>query len=267
MKRYFNIVHFVPNPISGGRIPVGAIVRKGKSVQIAVAEHIPGPECVGGAKTARLLKLLVDDLQRLTRPSEIYQHLGPQIFVDEGNDIPEDVDDAVGWVQRYALPRRSKEKREPSGVRRPTRYSEGKRFLEHHGVGRYVRRTFKPEKFLGETAHQLQHLAPISQWVLGSNELLLMEPLIPRRPSWRDDLTKINTRCSAYRYHVQNGLNGHRSELFVYLLPGGDRAQRREINETLNQTSAVIDGENSGKLQSFIDRIRTVGDQQNLLSS
>lgn len=89
MKRHFNIIHFIPDPISGARVPMGALVHEGSSFRIALADHLPGADCLGGTKTARLLNFLVDDLQNIQRAAEIYQRLGPQVLVDESNPKPE----------------------------------------------------------------------------------------------------------------------------------------------------------------------------------
>lgn len=262
MKRQFKIIHFVPNALTGARVPMGAIVEEGRSFRIARATHLPGAECLGSRQSARLLNFLVDDLQTLEHPEQIYQKLGPQIFADEARPVPEGVADAVAWVEKFVLPSPSRSPSEVSSPRRPSRYSEGKRFLESHNVGEYVRRTFNPRDHFERVGKRLQHLDSISQWVAGDGRLLLMEPLAPRRPDWEEDLTKINTTFSAYRYHVSGGLNGHEGELIAYILPGGGEHQRREMRRTLEAATEVVDTDSPAQLSSFIEKVRVVGDSQ-----
>lgn len=263
MKRYFRMVHFVPDPISGARFPMGALVRDGKAWRTVLAKRLPGPESLGGVKTARLLNLLLDDLEKLRTADEIYQRLGPQVLVEERTLIPDEVKDPFVWVQRFALPRKVEVPTSaPKQVRGPTRSTEGKRFLKTHGVGKFVRPRFEPSRFIDSADQRIQHLRPISQWVLGREKLLLMEPMVPRRPQWEEDLTEINTQCSAYGFHLQEGLNGHQGELIVYVLPGGEREERDMIRETLEPVSTVIDGADDTALQGFIDQVRAVGRTQ-----
>jgi hypothetical protein len=265
MKRQFQIIHFVPNPVTGARVPMGAIVWEGRSVRIARAAHLPGAECLGGRESARLLNFLVDDLRTLEHAEQIYQRLGPQVFADETRPVPRDVEDAVAWLERHVLPRADKVTQDTPSPRRPSRYAEGKRFLEKHEVGGYVRRSFNPQRHLGNVGESLQHLGSVSQWVAGDGRLLLMEPLVPRRPEWEQDLTKINTTFSAYRYHVRNGLNGHEGELIAYILPGGADRQRREMRRTLQAATNVVDTDSPTQLATFIEHVRTTGESQSEL--
>lgn len=94
-----------------------------------------------------------------------------------------------------------------------------------------------------------------------------MEPLVPRRPTWESDLTEINTRFSAYQFHVKNGLNGYKSDLIVYILPGGDEKRRTEMRRTLSSSTSVVDTGRPAQLVEFIDRVRAVGEMQPDLSS
>lgn len=265
MKRHFKIIHFIPDPISGARIPMGAVVYEGRGFQMAFAKHLPDADCLGGRKTARLLNFLIDDLKGIQHPSELYQKLGPQILVDDQRPIPEEVADAVTWLENFILPRPAASQKRTAGVRRPSRYAEGKGFLDKHDVGKYVRRSFKPQRYLKSSDEALRHLATISQWVAGDGELLLMEPLIPRRPEWEVDLTEINTRFSAYRHHVTNGLDDHRGELIVYILPGGTEEVRTKMHHTLKSSTAVVDTDDAVELGKFIDLVHRVGEAQTQL--
>ena len=265
MKRHFNIIHFLPDPISGARVPMGAVIHEGSSFEVAFAKHLPDADCLGGRKTARLLNFLIDDLRTIRRPSELHQKLGPQILVDDPRPIPAGVTNAVSWIEKSILPRPPATPEKSGGVRRPSRYSEGKKFLDRHEVGTYVKRSFKPQRYLESTDEALRHLATISQWVAGDGELLLMEPLVPRRPDWEDDLTEINTRFSAYRHHVENGLNGYDGALIVYILPGGEEDARHQMQRTLKSSTEVIDSDNAVELGEFVERLRRVGEAQTTL--
>lgn len=106
MKRYFRMVHFVPDPISGARFPMGALVHDGRARRTVLANRLPGPESLGGMKTARLLNLLLDDLEKLRTEEEIYQRLGPQVLVEERSLIPDGVKDPLASLRLFRVFRR-----------------------------------------------------------------------------------------------------------------------------------------------------------------
>lgn len=263
MRRQFEIIHFVPDPVSGARVPMGAVIHGENSFRVVRSNHLPGPDCLGSRRAARLLNLLIDDLESLQSPDEISIKLGPQVLVEEPQTIPSDVQNPVNWVEKHILPQGPETPQgKTSSPRRPTRSTEGKRFLEKYDVDQFVRSNFKPQKHLGEAGDELRHLDKVSQWVAGDGKLLLMEPLVPRRPNWEGDLTKVNTIFSAYRYHVDNGMAGHDGELIAYMLPGGTDDQRTEMRRTLQSATDVVDTDSAYQLNAFLDEVRTIGDKQ-----
>ena len=265
MKRYFQIIHFVPNPVSGARVPMGAIVVEGPTRRVAIAKHLPGAECLGSRESARLLNFLIDDLKNFGDARDFHHRMGPEIAVDEARPIPSEVRDAVTWLEKFVLPRQLAADEKGTRPRRPSRYMEGKSFLNKHEVGQYVRRSFQPQKVFPEVDDGLRHLGKVSQYVLGDGKVLLMEPLVPRRPDWEDDLTAINTTFSAYRFHVDNGLNGHSGELIAYILPGGDEKRRAQIRRTLESATSVVDTARPHQLNRFVKQLRDVGENQSEL--
>ena len=266
MKRHFKIVHFVPDPVAGTRVPMGAIVSRGDTRRVAVAKHLPGAECLGSRQAARLLNFLVDDFKNIGSADDVRQRMGPEVLVDDARPIPDGVEDPVAWIEAFVLPRPIEADQKKTTPRRTSRYMEGKNFLSQHNVGQYIRRSFRPGKVFSHTDGAMKHLGKVSQYVADNQTVLLMEPLVPRRPEWEDDLTDINTTFYAYRYHVENGLNGHDGELIAYILPGGSEEQRSEMKQTLKTATSFVDTTHAHQLERFINQVRRVGKNQEELN-
>lgn len=45
MKIEYRLVHFVPDPFSGARIPVGALVKAASGTEVVIPEEVHGQKC------------------------------------------------------------------------------------------------------------------------------------------------------------------------------------------------------------------------------
>ena len=63
MTAQYRLVHFVPDPFLGGRVPIAALLRTPDGVQVVRVPHLPGPHCLGGRARAATVQLVVEDLE------------------------------------------------------------------------------------------------------------------------------------------------------------------------------------------------------------
>ncbi|MGM0558145.1 MAG: hypothetical protein ACQEVA_17305 [Myxococcota bacterium] len=108
MNRRFRMIHFVPEPFSGARIPIAALVEGDKGVEVAIASYVPSRACLGSRATETLLQGIVADLEAGglefgTLPVKF----GPQVRLGEPKTLPTEDSDAVQWLRLHVLPRRS----------------------------------------------------------------------------------------------------------------------------------------------------------------
>jgi len=95
----FRIVHFVPDPFLGGRVPIAAIVQSDGRLTVVRVPHL-GPACLGRASAVAAVRLALDDLERLPSFEHLPSSMGPQVVLGEIREVPLHVDDPVGWVAR-----------------------------------------------------------------------------------------------------------------------------------------------------------------------
>lgn len=96
----FRIVHFVPDPFLGGRVPIAALVQSDGRLTVVRVPHLPGPACLGRESAAAAMRLALEDLERLRSFEHLPASMGPQVVLGEVREVPLHVDDPVGWVAR-----------------------------------------------------------------------------------------------------------------------------------------------------------------------
>ena len=106
MNRRFRMIHFVPDPFSGARIPIAALVEGDKGVEVAIASQIPTAECLGSRAAETLLHGIVEDLRTGGFPfGALPPKLGPQVRLGEPKTLPVDCESPVPWLEAHVLPR------------------------------------------------------------------------------------------------------------------------------------------------------------------
>ncbi len=277
MKRY-KLIYFVPDPFTMGRIPVGALVEDGGRVEPVIAAHLPGADCLGGQKSAALLRMIVRDLSQVTS-FELPRSISPHAKLDSEQTLPSQIENACAWVKKHVLPCKpghlegqKEEKLHDPLVRRAT---IGYTFFQNWRVHQHVRRTFKPGRDWDNWLEGGQDvLEPVSHWVAGKQEILLMEPIVPEDLHHRvDDAVKdISRRFLSYRGYVEKHRpeGDRRGQLVAYILPGLSRDLRVKAFAKLDRASdEVVDFSAEKDRTRFFDRIRSLGEQlpdQQLLS-
>jgi len=256
----YRLVHFTPDPFTGARMPLGAVVvgRDG-AVHVAKVNHLP-LACFGDRGLQVAVQRLHARLDGIGNAESLPPVFGPYAALGEAVLVPDSVTDPLAWVDALLNPARSTERRvsRPRGAHRS---SLGYRFFETWGVERYVRKTFRPgTDWGGWLGRHAAGLPDLSHWVAGAVQALLMEPVVPTRTSFEADLKEVAQRIGAYRYAVEQDDHGRRGRLIAYITAGGHPDRRDEARETLAPFAhEVVDTDDASARDRFIETIGRVG--------
>lgn len=269
MKRY-KLIYFVPDPFSGGQIPIGALVEDNSRVEAVIPSHLPGAECLGSLKSAALMRMIIRDLNLVTK-FELPRCISPHAKLDSEHILPAQIKDPFAWVQKHILPRKpdltegqKEQKLHDPIVRRAT---IGYRFFQNWCVHHHVRQTFKPGRDWDSWLKSGRDvLEPISHWVAGKQEILLMEPIVPEdaHHKFEDETRKVAQRFLSYRgYFDKNRPEaGRQGQLVAYILPGISRDLRTKAFAKLGVASdEIVDFSAENQRSRFFDRMRSLGEQ------
>lgn len=256
----YRLIHFTPDPFTGARFPLGAVVVDGAgAVRVAKVEHLP-LACLGDRSLAVAVRRLHGRLDSISAANQLPSVFGPTTTLAEPAPVPSGVADPHAWVEAMLNPPRPASRKEPvpQGAHRA---SLGFRFFETWQVARYVRKTFRPDSDGGRWLDRHAAGLPVlSHWVEGRDEVLLMEPVVPTRPQFEQDVQDLAVKLCAYRYALEQAEDGHRGALVVYLTAGGHPDQRAEAQATLAPFAhTVVDTDDAAQRTSFVERIRRVG--------
>jgi hypothetical protein len=264
----YRLVHFTPDPFTGARLALGAVVveRDGR-VRVAKVNRLP-LACLGdrGLQIAVMrLHARLDGIGSLEALPSVF---GPYATLGEPVGVPDGVPDPLGWVDALLNPERPQQRRnaEPRGAHRA---NVGYRFFETWKVSCFVHKTFRPRvDGQGWLAKHAVGLPELSHWVAGPTELLLMEPVVPARPRFEADLKEIAQRVGAYRYAVEQAGEERKGRLLVYLTAGGPAERRAAAREALTPFAhEVVDTDDERARDGFVAAIRRVGSAGELRSA
>lgn len=260
MTATYRLVHYSPDPFTGARVPLGAVVvgHDGK-VRVARAEHLP-LACIGDRVHQLALLHMSERLDTIRQPDQLPRSFGPYTTLGGPQPVPEGVADPLGWVASMLNPPRSA-KAAQHVVRGSTRGTYGYSFFQTWRVSQFVRKTFQPGKDLdGWLTSRSTALPSLTHWVKGSGQVLLMEPVVPTRRQFQHDLREVAERLAMYRPLLPTGAADRRGALVAYVTAGGPEERRAEAVEALRPyADDVIDVDVEGDRMAFIDRIRDVG--------
>lgn len=260
MTASYRLVHFTPDPFTGARWPLGALVvdRTG-AVRIAKVNQLPLAS-FGDRAMQLAVQRLQGRLDGVRRADALPPVFGPYATLSEAVAVPDAVDDPMGWVDALLNPARPQEPRAAT-PRRTQRAAFGFRFFETWRVARYVRKTFRPHTDGGaRLGKHAAGLPELSHWVGGAAELLLMEPVVPSRPQFEADLKCVAQRIGAYRYAIEGAESARGTRVLAYVTAGGHPDQRAAARETLAPFAhAVIDTDDASARDDFVATIRRVG--------
>jgi hypothetical protein len=263
MSAFFQLIHFTPDPFTGQRFPLGAIVAEaGGKVRVAKVERLPSAACPGDrslAVTVRRLHARLDAIQSTEKLPAVF---GPYATLSGPQAIPSGVQDALSWVQELLEPK-SPAAPKPATPRGAQRSTYGYRFFETFQVTCFVRKTFRPASdWGGWFRRHAAGLQQVTHWVAGEQTILLMEPIVPARRQFDQDLREIATRFGAYRYALESADNGRECRLAAYVTAGGHPDQRAAARETLGPFAhLVVDTTDDRARDRFLSDIRRVGSE------
>lgn len=262
------VVHFVPNPLSGARLPVGVIVGLGLRSEFHPALLLPKADSLGDVRLEMLLRTVLD---RLSASAVTLDGLpvgaGHHFKLGDLMQLPaRSLPDAVRWVQSHILPvpeAISEHPRKPASAS-ARRAVEGLQFFDRLKVGRWLRSRFEPRRALDPWWRERGPLLhPITHWVQGARELVLLEPIsfamTPREVV--TEVKLVSTRLAAYTGQIEHHPQPAMIDLAVYLLPGGQPEVRSQTADllTLGNVRKIYDTQAEADRSRLMKRIQTVG--------
>lgn len=239
MSSQYRILEFVPDPFLGTGVPYAALVREQGHVLHALAERVPGPDCLGSTAAAHALAYC----RELTRALDQFEALplwaGPQVRLGPIRDVPAGVMNAAEWVTRHVLPRSTGAARGRS-VRAPRRTVVAQNFLKQIGVTHVVHRSFDPGDYFRSLLPDRRAPWPkVAHFAESGDRLLLLEAVRVEEPQ---DVEHVTTTFLAYGELLRQFSARETTERLTYLLPGNGSNVRSELLEQLETSSdRVID--------------------------
>ena len=263
MSARFRLVQYMPDPFAGTKVTVGALVESNGRVELVRAPALPGPSCVGGRSAWVTMQLVLDSFATCAefdvRSGEVSSLAG----VTEAHRIPEDVTNPVAWVESFVLPQRgTSEQDTKETAHRQKRETMGFRFFQQWHVAQFVHRKFSAENIPLRSRRdglpQVKH--PITHFVSGASELLLMEPIVGTRAKLTDDLKGLSESFLAYRSLLEMANTPRKPTFIVYVLTGGYKGALAEAHDVLKGAAhQVINVDDPAQRMPFLQRIMTVG--------
>ena len=256
MTARYQIVYFEPDPFSGARVPIGALVESRRGVQL-ITGYLPGSRCLGGDQAVAVVRLALDALRRNQKLGERSMALGPQVDFAAARPVPEGVSDPAAWVADHVLPQRPP--KEGASDRAPAvapRQQAGYRFFETWHVAQWVKKKYRPKPQADWDRTDL--LPDVSHYVAGASRLLLMEPLVTTREAFESDLEQVNQTFLAWR-GLENYVQLPQDPMLVTYVHGGSVDRVREARGALRQVDRVFDVTEPGDRGEFLRLIEEVG--------
>jgi len=248
----YRLVHFSPDPATGMKYPIAAVVNSSEGTRVEFVSHLPGAKCIGGEDRVRVLHRIQQRLARVSSFSQI-PSLGPYVSFDEPHEVPEE---HLSVFLRKLLTVYSGAAK-ADGDRRPSRRSEGMKWFTARGVARFVHGGFQPGTGAGTFLKGMPALEKISHYAGGMHTLMLMEPLFAR-PQFDKDVRSVAQRLAAYQLAIPQA-SGPDTRLYAYALPGLGVRQLDDAKRVLEFTrTEVVDVGEPNQRERFLGRIRSV---------
>jgi hypothetical protein len=261
MNATYRIVHFVPDPFSGWRVPVAALVQVGAEVRVVPSPMVPGPASLGGRPAAALFRMIAASLSEVRTLDRLPAGAGPQAFLDVARTAPvAGLDAAAAWIASHVLPQHVPVTRAaPLTTHAPPRRMHGTRFFETWHVATFVKPTFEPASDWDGRLGPLAAYGDVSHWVGGRDDLLLLEPIVPSRAKFAEDLEAVAKVFGAYRFALSQLADTASPTLIAYVLGGSDERKQDAATALGAAAHRVVDTDDPVARRHFLDEIRAVG--------
>jgi hypothetical protein len=248
----FRVIHFVPDPFSGGRVPIAALVDLGGRVEVAFAES--KWEKLLPANARLVARLIRESLGARASFDDLPASSGPHALLGEVRSVPKEVGEPVRWVRGaiFALGDEVLPEQKPTERRQQV----GFKLLSSWKVDQWVKRRYRPTE---ETNKYAKVLPEVSQYVLSKAGLLLLEPVLVSQPHFSNQLQHIGTSFMAWHHSLEKSKRTPRPTFFAYVISNGDRDRVAEAHDALRELATVVDVAASKERDGFISTIKKVG--------
>ncbi len=98
MTARYRLVHFVPDPFVGTRIPIGALLDAGRGPSWIQAPHLTDATASGWTRRAAVLELILDSFRDIVSFDRPPASAGPLVRLDTVHEVPTNVGEAEGWI-------------------------------------------------------------------------------------------------------------------------------------------------------------------------
>jgi hypothetical protein len=248
----FRVIHFVPDPFSGGRVPIAALVDVGGRVEVAFAES--KWEKLLPASARLVARLIRESLGTRASFDDLPPSSGPHALLGEVRSVPRDVSEPVRWVRGaiFGLG----EVVSPEAKPAERRQQVGLKLLSSWNVDRWVKRRYRPSEDSNPFAKVLPE---ISQYVSSRAGLLLMEPVLVSQAHFTNQLQHIGTSFMAWHHSLERSPRNARPKFYAYVISDGDRDRVAEAHDALDKLATVVDVAAAKERDGFVTTIKKVG--------
>lgn len=265
MSAFYRVVHFAPDPFSGWRVPIGALLSHADRPVFVQADWLPGAGCLGSEAASAVLRMIVEAVARSPDLQRLPAEAGPQAALSDSTPVPSSVSDPARWLAEHVLPGK------PHASLAEKEYSTrrevyGRRFFEQYQVWKWVGRRLNP-RALSETVSPLS-AGEITHYVQGKDELLLLEPVVATRPNFEKDIAEISQLFLAWRQLLSETPQTPRARLIAYAIPLGMRERVAAVRDVLEQHRfEVVDVDAASERDAFLASVRRVGLSRDMFSN
>ncbi len=257
MSAHYKLVHFAPDPLSGWRVPIGALVSETDKVRFVEGEWTPGPACIGGVATSAVLRMIVAAIAKSPDYQRLPVQVGPQAALSAPIEIPSSVEDPIGWVKGHVLPGRPAANL-PEREYGPRRDVVGRRFFEQYRVDRWLKRRFNPESLA--TGMSPLSASEITHYVTGSDEILLMEPLVGSRANFEKEISEVSQLFLAWRQLFEEVAQNREPRFIAYAFPYGRNERVDQVRDVLEaHRFEVVNVDTPSERTGLLDSVNRIG--------
>jgi hypothetical protein len=259
MTARYRIVHFVPDPFLGGRVPIAALLEDHGRVTVVRVPHLPGPQCLGSRARAHTVQLLLADLETVASLDTRPVVAGPQALFDLPVPVPAGIGDPAAWLAAL-LAATTPAPNTPPQHRAPPRTTVGYRFFEQFKVAKFVERGFELRGNDARFRPAEAPLRPISHFVDGARKILLLEPIVVDHANVGDEVREVATSFGAYKHLLSEERQSDQAQFIAYVLHARTGKEFDGVVKKLERLADEVVNVNAvPSRERFLALIETVG--------